>query len=597
MATPIWQSGTLYNPGALVQPSTSPPVVTDQPTNGNFEGGNTGWTLGSGFSIGEFGQAFQGTWSLQYNQNGSPQRATNANLVPVNVGQVINFSARVQQGASSSGQAGALAAIDWLDASGVLVSTTQGNLVSSGSNAEWKVSSGSGVCPPGATQARMACDAYRNSGSAPLWVDDFTWDYAYSGPPDGLIFRAVQADAGFSGNNEPTWPTVLGNTVVDNEVTWEAVLASRVTWEATPILLSGTVEPTWPTVVQSTVADNTIAWEAVSRRVEDEKCPNTKVVVIAVSKIFAADNDIIKYSATVNPLDWSTEEDAGYLPFGLQTYGANPVTAMGLYRSNLVAFNGAGFQMWQIDQDPVNMALLDAVPVGSLYHKALSPVSNDLSLLTNQGIRTVGIAGASTNLKAGDFGKQLDPLVRAKIKEAVYEGRALYWPAQGQYWLFFGDEAFVLTMNGGAKDKSFSRYVFPEAITDWTLVGDDLYLRTEEDKVWKVDDDALMDDMVGNYGEEFVGVIHWPALDLGNIGADKSLEALDIICTGEVGIQIGYDQRDFSVLTPMFTTDGDTLTGFPLPFPVTAPSLSLRLTFSANQAWEWEAATMYVNDL
>src|SRR5690606_11694723 len=126
--------------------------------------------------------------------------------------------------------------------------------------------------------------------------------------------------------------------------------------------------------------------------------------------------------------------------------------------------------------------------------KSVQPVSNDLVFLTEQGIRNIGIAGASTNLQAGDFGKQVDPLAKALIESDVIP-RGLYVPSLGQYWIIFGDEALVLTMNGGKDDMSWSRYTFPEAITDWTVLGDDLYLRTENNKVWRVSADALQDDM------------------------------------------------------------------------------------------------------
>ena len=56
----------------------------------------------------------------------------------------------------------------------------------------------------------------------------------------------------------------------------------------------------------------------IARMVEDENCPNSKIVAIAASKVFAGDGDIAPYSATVNPLDWSTPEDSGFLPTGLQ---------------------------------------------------------------------------------------------------------------------------------------------------------------------------------------------------------------------------------------------------------------------------------------
>jgi hypothetical protein len=562
MATPIWQPGTIYSPGSLVQPASTPPSQPDQVTNGGFESGNTGWTLAAGFSIGQFGNGthFQGTWSLQWDLTGEA-RAVNNNATEVVAGQVINANCQVQQGSSSSGDAGARVEVLWYDASDEFISASTGNLIDSGSNQTWKQSSVAAVAPAGAAFARFSVSAFRTTGGAELWIDNCSWDAQINGAPDGLVFRAVQATAGYSGATEPTWPLVVGQQVVDNEVTWEAVIASRVVWEASPILVSGEYEPEFPEAPDATVADGTILWTAMNWRVQDEKCPHSAVVAIAASKIFAADEDIIAFSATVNPLDWSTAEDAGYIPFGLNTFGATPVTALGLYRSNLVAFNSEGYQMWQVDEDPANMAILDASPVPCLFPKTVQPVSNDLVMCTPEGARNIGIAGASTNLQAGYFGAQIDPLVLAKIR-ADEIPFALFWPAMGQYWLIFGDEAFVLTMNGGSKDQSWSRYVFPEDLTDWAILNGDLYLRAG-DLVWLVDPEVLLDDyssepitggtpifdvavIAGAAGSSPTGVatITVPAgVGLGSITASGTLnsgtlagyDTLAIIRTGDTG--------------------------------------------------------------
>lgn len=493
MATPVWQPGTIYAPGSLVQSASAIAPVPDQVTNGGFESGNTGWSLGSGFSIGEFGNGthFQGTWSLQWDLTGSG-RAINTNATEVVPGQTINANCQVQQGASSSGEAGARAEIAWYDASDELISFSSGNLIDSGSNQTWKQSSVTGVAPAGAAFARFSVYAERSGGGDELWVDNCTWDAVVTTLPTGLVFRAVQALAGYSGATEPVWPIVNGATVVDNEVTWEAVFASRVVWEAAPVLVSGSYEPDWPTIPDGTVADGTIKWVAMNARVQDAKCPHSKIVAIAVSKIFAADEDIIPFSATTNPLDWSSEADAGYLPFGLNTYGATPVGGLGLYRGNLIAFNSEGYQMWQVDQDPANMALLDASPVDCVYRKSVQAVMNDLVFLSSQGVRNISIAGGSTNLQAGSFGKQIDPLVLAKL-QAGLEPISLFFPGFGQYWLIFDDEAFVLTINS-SKDQSWSRYVFPAAITDFAIQSGVLYLRAG-DLVWEVSLEALADDV------------------------------------------------------------------------------------------------------
>lgn len=500
MTVPFWQPSTFYSPGATVRPITQPPTSTPVIPNGTFESGNTEWDTETNWAI--ITQAepdeppFQGSYYAQFSGSGaSDSRIISETNFPVRVGQRIKASCMVRRKRTS--YTGGRVELDWLDENEALIFTSQGNTIETtgSTTGNWRKSEVEAFAPAGAAFVRVAGFAYRTQGAHVLFLDSFTWDYSYTAEGAGLVFTAVQPASGFSGATEPAWPTVNGQQVVDNEVTWEAIEGTRVVWEANPIIVSGYIEPDWPLQVGAAVSDNTAIWTAVSRQVTDEKCPHSAIVAIATSKVFAGDDDIIAFSATVNPLDWSAEDDAGYLPFGLQTFGAMPVTALGLYRGNLAAFNSQGYQIWQIGEDPENHALLDAGPIGCIWPRTPLAVMNDLVFLSAVGVRNIGVAGASTNLQVGNFGQAVDPLVLAKLQAGEFEPFSLYVPAYGQYWLFFGDEAFVLTING-VKQMSWSRYTFPEAITDWTLDGNDLLLRTETHTVWRVSVDALYDDVV-----------------------------------------------------------------------------------------------------
>lgn len=621
MTTPVWEPGTLYQPGSLVTPRSFSQQVQTPPTDPGFESGTLDdWTVtpvggaGSGQAYNVF--QFEGTYSFLWAGGaGSGQGSgigcelVNDFRAPVLPGQSITASCRCMSvPRHREHHVHSRVRIYWYNESNeqIAISDTTpyggaGNQF--GTTGEWVLSTVTAAAPAGAAFASIGAFLTSNQGDDNgAYVDDFQWNYVAQTAPEGLVFRAVQDNAGYSGAIEPAWPVVNGQTVVDNEVTWEATTASRVVWEATPLLVSGAVEPTFPLVPGATVQDNTIAWVAMDHRVKDEKCPHSKIVAIAASKVFAADGDIVGFSATVNPLDWSTANDAGYIPFGLHTYGANAILAMGLYRSNLMVFNEKGYQMWQVDQDPRNMALLDAVPIGSRFHRAIHPVSNDLAILTDQGIRNIGIAGASANAQAGFFGKQIDPLVVEALKamDAGDEAIGLFWPGAGQYWLFFGDEAFVLTMNGDKNDMSWSRYQFPAEITDWTLHNGKLLLRAG-DLVWEMDEDILgIDDYsddtdLGTHGTPFEGYIAWPYLDFGPLGIDKELEGIDVVATGEFSVSIGYNQNNEALATAGYTIDGDTLVNAGMiPFPLTAPSFQFRLTFTYGQFWEWSALNVYI---
>lgn len=679
MTTPKWAPGTLYQPGALVVPRTSSTINNGALNNPTFEAGNTGWALDGGVTINnDPAHAYQGSWCANFGNFASGQRQmVNTQRAPVSPGQPVSASAYFNLTTHTNTDGHADVTLFWYDASLVFISSSTGSVLSGGGG--YRSSHVSDAAPAGAAFASVGLVTSSSANIPLIYVDSVAWDYVYQAPPDTFTYQAVQAAPGTSASVEPIWPLTLGGTVTDGGVTWQAVQFSRLTWQTSAIMTSGAVEPTWPTLVNDSVSDNAqIGWKATARQITDVKCPNTKVVAIGASKVFAGDNDIVPFSATVNPLDWSTAQDAGYLPTGLQNNGQNPVAVLALFNGNLVAFNSGGNQIWQIDQDPNNMAFLTGQPVGSTFTKAAQAVANDLLFLSPVGVRNMNVASASTNLQAAGVGNPIDPLIIAAIKTltADQEPISLYVSGRGQYWLIFNNQAFVLTSYGPGKS-SWARYTFSENITDWTLLADTLLLRTASNKVWYASEDYLSDDVttsvvtmtiaspcvvtltnhgfvngdpvvlsttgalptglvagttyyivnattntfglaatlggtaINTTGSQsgvhtavvtpaaglWTGVLWWPFLDLNNPGIDKALIGFDLVGTGMVTVQVGYDQRDFNVLTPAYVLSAaDTTPGNPVPLPLTAPSFSLKLTFSANQAWEWNTSNLYIQD-
>ena len=592
-----WAAGTFYQKGAVVRPGTGQGAFINAIPNGDFEAGDTGFDYSSSPSgdpnvsiIIDPTHAYQGSHVMQATLNHQTSTASMQTFGTVTAGQSVTAKCQVNPNNSGANLAIHLN-LAWYDSGSTLISRTSG---ASQQGSGYREASVTGNAPANATKVKA--EIVFATGTNPPgfgYADLLSWDLETPASVSQFLFEAIQASVGTSGSTEPIWPAVEGGTVVDNTVTWEAIGTSIITWEALPIMKTGSTEPTWPTTVGNTVADGNMTWTCADRSVAE--APHSKVVAIAASKVFAADDDIIRFCATTNCLDWTSDNDAGFIPFGLNTYGSQPCEMLGLYRSNLAAFNSLGYQVWQVDEDPANMALLDASPVGSHYPKAGQPCQNDFVFLTQVGIRSLGIAGASTNLQAGQFGKQVDPLVKAAIK-AGSEPRGLFYPGTGQYMLFFGPQAFVLTLNGGQADMSWSRYVFPENMIDWTVQNGVLFLRTENDHVWEFSEDALYDDIVDiNTHVTFTGQIVWPFLDFGVVGLDKTLDGLDIVCTGAVTIAVGFDQTNSSLQTIGITVNGDTLPEVGMiPIPLTAPSLQISLTFSAGQAWEWEATNVYI---
>lgn len=443
-----WRPATAYAKGATVRPNAAQGSVPVALVNGNFEAGDTAWTKDAGWAI-STGSAYEGTWKAIYTGTGAGTIKASGTYAAT-AGQIITatIKAKVLDAAD-----GATAFLKWYDASNVLISTTTG-LESSVETGVWMQLSVVSQAPANAAFVVFGVEATRTVGAS-VAIDDARWDYSAPIEARRMAYRAAQDTAGVSGVVEPTWPTTLGARVTDGTVIWEAVQLDWIEWTARPIIESGVTEPAWPTTVGGFVSDGTTNWEAVSRRVEDENCPQSKVVAIIASKVFAEDADIVRFCATANPLDWTTREDAGYLPTGLQQSNANNMAVLQPYRGNLGCWNANVFQMWQVDPDPTNMALLDQMDgVGSTHTLAATAVGNDLYYLAAPGVRSVGIANAAENLQAGDVGMPIDVLVQAAMAQSVIDGtKALstYWPGMGQYWLTFGDDGQTAGAGGALR--------------------------------------------------------------------------------------------------------------------------------------------------
>ncbi len=109
--------------------------------------------------------------------------------------------------------------------------------------------------------------------------------------PNNYIYENISTEPGYtasdlsgeSGTLEPTWPIIIGQTVIDNIITWEckALIGTPSAWQPSTLYnlndqiipntpngfmyeaTSFNVEPIWPIVIGSTVVDNQVTWETV----------------------------------------------------------------------------------------------------------------------------------------------------------------------------------------------------------------------------------------------------------------------------------------------------------------------------------------------
>lgn len=152
------------------------------------------------------------------------------------------------------------------------------------------------------------------------------------------------------------------------------------------------------------------------------------------------------------------------------------------------------------------------------------------------------------------------------------------------------NDIYIYTMNQGGLRGKWSRYRWDYIVEHFAHLRDALFTRSG-DTVYEVIEFELYDD-----GVPFTSVLQWPWLDWGEPGVTKMLNGFDLVGEGTVSAQIGYDQTNLEAFTTEFTLPGDTYTGGIIPLPMSAPTMSLKLTYSSETNWEWNAGQMYVQD-
>lgn len=154
----------------------------------------------------------------------------------------------------------------------------------------------------------------------------------------------------------------------------------------------------------------------------------------------------------------------------------------------------------------------------------------------------------------------------------------------------------VYSMTSIGQVGAWSRYTIALNIDEWCIAGDSLYLRSG-DYIHVFDEENVGDETGPGIVGEFQGLIQWPWLDFGQPGVTKSLYGFDVVGFGDVSIAFGYDQSNGGYFTDPYTVPADTVPGMVVPMPLSAPSLSVRLTYDGSQQWQWNAFSLYLQDL
>lgn len=234
---------------------------------------------------------------------------------------------------------------------------------------------------------------------------------------------------------------------------------------------------------------------AVPTKISDTNCPNTKGVVKMENKIWAIDGDVVRFSATGDPRDWTSSSDAGFLAVGLKQKGSDASLALGQYKErNLVVFFADGSQLWAVDPDPANHSFTQSLPgVHTRYHRSIALLFQDMYMLTDFGFRSISESVLTGSQAEIDIGSPIDSVIQAVLPQTPsVNPKATFNPALGQYICAIKKSIYAFTISKTAKITAWSDYQLPFVIDDWTILDSEVYLRSG-DNVYRMTEECFQD--------------------------------------------------------------------------------------------------------
>lgn len=330
---------------------------------------------------------------------------------------------------------------------------------------------------------------------------------------------------------------------------------------------------------------------SATTHVADANCPHSKAVIKIASKMFAVgagNADVVRYTKTGNPRDWTTANDAGFLPTGLNSRGDRAANALGIYKSKLVVLSRDGAQVWSVDPNPTNMSLDTLVEnVGTSFPRSVANVAGDLYFLSDYGFRSITTLQLTNNLADVDVGSPIDTLVRAETKTPGIFPKAFFFYGTGQYICAIGNQLFVYSISRTARIAAWSRYFLPSDVDAFAELGQELYIRSG-DSVYKLDPTVSADD-----GTQFEVLLDLPYMDFKTPGQLKRIYGADLVMEGSCEFSIGCDVRNPDAYTTPVKVRGNTRPDSMVPVECAGTEFSLRFRNYDNKPFRLDAVTIY----
>lgn len=335
---------------------------------------------------------------------------------------------------------------------------------------------------------------------------------------------------------------------------------------------------------------------AVNTRVSLPFTPTGQIIKLA-EKLWTPDqiNGAVRFTSTeFGPADWTTPEDAGFLPVFANAPGDHTITALGYLQSTpgalnnrqsaLVVFFEDALQVWAVDPNPINHYLTGVIGgVGTENRKSVANVFGDPVFLSREGFMSLRIAARDGALDSARIGAPIEELTRTLSGGDITA--SVWWDSKGLYLCAAGSTVYVWRHDPAGKVQAWSTWELPWPVTAMVDFSSELYLRNDQNQVFRMGDDLATDD-----GTDIEFDLETQFLHLGQPGGYKTFNALMLYQEGGCDLSYRPDPTDPQQEQPVFSLSGVTRPHEKVPLIAMSDSIALR--FQGRGAWELSGFTL-----
>lgn len=372
----------------------------------------------------------------------------------------------------------------------------------------------------------------------------------------------------------PALPAALQTTTG-----WTIWFASALTGLFTPRTVVAVISPTEVKVTPNIGATLPVGTLFVVRQAASTIVPLPftpgPAMTIAAERVWAGDRTSLDvfYTAVGDPTDWTTINDAGFLPTGTHVDGSMPIRGLGTFKGQLTVFYERNVQVWQVATiDPNTFRLLDNVGgAGTPFPASVANIRGDLIYFAEGGFHALSAVITTGQLKDADVGAFIVRLT-SQIDTTATPPYSVWSNFRAQYLCATGSTVWVLTDSPVSGVRGWTTYSLPfevEAIVEWR---ERIYVRRRgAAEVWVFDPTYT-----GEAGFQWTAQFQFLDFTVGR--KLKQLITMSIIQEGESVLTLGFDPRNPAAQDVVMTLDGTSTSlgkiAIPAVFEVVQPQFT-----------------------